>query len=88
MKYCLLSDEIKDLLAGTDLCKYLIHMAQVNIDDEYSEENQTKVKLASDLLILLLTGGMYSLQSGGGLQGLGSHWRRIQRGGDRGPYPP
>ena len=66
MKYCLLSDEIKDLLAGTDLCKYLIHMAQVNIDDEYSEENQTKVKLASDLLILLLTGGMYSFKGGVG----------------------
>ena len=51
------SDEVKDLLAGTDLCKHLIAMAQVSITDDYTEDNQTKVKLASDLLILLLTGG-------------------------------
>ena len=48
---------MKDLLARTDLCNHLIAMAQVPINDDYSEENQTKVKLASDLLILLLTGG-------------------------------
>ncbi|KAL4239957.1 Rap1 GTPase-GDP dissociation stimulator 1 [Mactra antiquata] len=51
-------DEIKDVLAHTDLCKHLIKMAQVNLVDnsEYSEDNQQKVKMASDLLILLLTG--------------------------------
>ncbi|XP_053392610.1 rap1 GTPase-GDP dissociation stimulator 1-like isoform X2 [Mercenaria mercenaria] len=51
-------DEVKDLLAHTDLCKHLIKMAQINLDEnaEYSEESQQKVKMASDLLILLLTG--------------------------------
>ena len=50
---------MKDLLAQTDLCKQLIKMAQVTLGDnaEYSEENQQKVKMSSDLLILLLTGG-------------------------------
>lgn len=51
-------DEVKDLLAQTDLCKHLIKMAQVNLSDntEYSEDIQHRVKMASDLLILLLTG--------------------------------
>lgn len=54
-----ISDEIKEVLAHTDLCNHLIKMAQVNLGDnaEYSEDNQQKVKMASDLLILLLTGG-------------------------------
>ncbi|XP_060558236.1 rap1 GTPase-GDP dissociation stimulator 1-like, partial [Ruditapes philippinarum] len=52
------SDEVKDLLAQTDLCKQLIKMAQVTLGEnaEYSEDNQQKVKMSSDLLILLLTG--------------------------------
>ncbi|XP_060551393.1 rap1 GTPase-GDP dissociation stimulator 1-like isoform X2 [Ruditapes philippinarum] len=51
-------DEVKDLLAQTDLCKQLIKMAQVTLGEnaEYSEDNQQKVKMSSDLLILLLTG--------------------------------
>ena len=52
-------DEVKDALANTSLCSHLIKMAQSNVHEnaEYSEDNQQKVKMASDLLILLLTGG-------------------------------
>lgn len=57
-KWCI-SDEVKDLLAQTPLCKHLIKMAQVTLggDTDLSEDNQQKVKMSSDLLILLLTGG-------------------------------
>ncbi|XP_052767707.1 rap1 GTPase-GDP dissociation stimulator 1-like [Mya arenaria] len=51
-------DEVKDALAQTELCPHLISLAQTNVQQnaDYSEENQQKIKLSSDLLILLLTG--------------------------------
>ncbi|XP_052235417.1 rap1 GTPase-GDP dissociation stimulator 1-like isoform X3 [Dreissena polymorpha] len=51
-------DEVKDVLARTELCSHLIQLAQTNVQEnaEYSEDNLQKVKMASDLLILLLTG--------------------------------
>ncbi|KAH3747485.1 hypothetical protein DPMN_181912 [Dreissena polymorpha] len=57
----LAADEVKDVLARTELCSHLIQLAQTNVQEnaEYSEDNLQKVKMASDLLILLLTGGKY-----------------------------
>lgn len=59
MQYLCMTDDVKDALANTSLCSHLIKMAQSNVHEnaEYSEDNQQKVKMASDLLILLLTGG-------------------------------
>lgn len=52
----ILTDEVKDLLAETSLSNNLIQIIQVN-QGKLDPESQQLIKMASDLLILLLTGG-------------------------------
>lgn len=49
-------DEVKDVLAETSLSNNLIQIIQVN-QGKLDPESQQLIKMASDLLILLLTGG-------------------------------
>lgn len=57
MWYCyIVVDEVKDVLAETSLSNNLIQIIQVN-QGKLDPESQQLIKMASDLLILLLTGG-------------------------------
>lgn len=53
---CIVVDEVKDVLAETSLSNNLIQIIQVN-QGKLDPESQQLIKMASDLLILLLTGG-------------------------------
>lgn len=57
VKLCdIVVDEVKDVLAETSLSNNLIQIIQVN-QGKLDPESQQLIKMASDLLILLLTGG-------------------------------
>lgn len=53
---CIVVDEVKDVLAETSLSNNLIQIIQV-YQGKLDPESQQLIKMASDLLILLLTGG-------------------------------